>query len=279
MSNLNADITDLVRPYAGSHAVERVTLGIEWKGELTSQVMQRLSKHLDTLEHPFPRKLEIHAKELEGDGDNVSMPTPDEIDLVGLVLKTSAEEDNDSGFKGELAIRDEGLFITIAKGYESWRTTKALILPLVESILAELVEDVVIIAVGLQYVDAFWLHDKVDFERLFNRNNENLPPKVFKSESYWRVEVGFFEPSSGPLNHLFSTLLISYAPPEESDEPEKLTVSCLTRSYLEPEDQSPSLPFSLYDHIYKKNKSLIGDLISSELCELIGLGGKAEAVS
>ena len=277
MSNLNADITDLVRPFAGSHAVERVTLGIEWKGELTSQVMQRLSKHLDTLEHPFPRKLEIHAKELEGDGDNLNMPTQEEIELVGLVLKSSAEEDDENALVSELAIRDEGMFITVAQGYESWRATKALVLPLVESILSEIKEDVSVVAVGLQYVDAFWLQGEVDFERLFDRENENLPAKVFKSESYWRVEVGFLEPSSGPLNHLFATLQVSYSPPEESEAPEKLTISCLTRSYLDFDSQEFAPPMALYDQIYEKNKSLIRNLISSELRGLIGLDGKAEA--
>ena len=276
MSNLNADITDLVQPVAGSHAVERVTLGIEWKGELSSQVMQRLSKHLDDLEHPFPRKLEIRAKEVAGSGDvPLSMPSQEEIELIGLVLKSSVDEDDDEDLVNELAIRKEGVFISVAKDYQSWRQTKALVLPVVESILSELVDEITVMAVGLQYVDAFRLLDKVDFERLFNRENENLPAKVFKNENYWHVEVAFFESINESLSHLLTNIQVSHAPPEEADAPEKISITCLTRTYFgSEEEQSPALVLALYDKLYDKNKLIVKDLVSAELGELIGLDEK-----
>ncbi|WP_043241029.1 MULTISPECIES: hypothetical protein [Pseudomonadaceae] len=272
MSNFSASISDLVQPVGGTHAIERVSVGIEWAEELSHAQMVELSDLLDPDALGLGRKIEIRSTEISGDdSEELRVPSAEETNLTAIYLDYGFDEVDDDHIPAIL-VRRNGMLYSVKNNYEGWTRTRQKATEFSEIILSYVRQHIEIRSIGLQVIDAFLLKASgFDFAKILNKECDLLPPKIFKADKHWHIDLGFFEVENEG-ERLLTNAKLAYVPEVSKN---KLTITCLHRldsAAVRKEPISVADAISKYDILYSKNKELIEQVLHKDVASLIGLG-------
>lgn len=198
-----------IQPVSGNHAIEVMAIGIEWASPLNdAQVasLQTVYQASMAIKEFLPTLAPVQAFILQDVGhfgaagsDGKVQPPPKRIAPPQITMQSAGFDLQRFDPAGKLAwvvsVRRE--FVSInCTSYDRWKNVKPqalkILQPFVESAM---IQGAIIAAVGLQYQDAFRLHDGASpaaSAELFRSDGNFLPTHLFEQPSFWHCHQGWF---------------------------------------------------------------------------------------
>ena len=159
--------------------------------------------------------------------------------------------------------------------YTSWAES----IEYVDNLLAKVfkclpTDEIIISSIHFQVNDSFVVQDsieKIDFSQLFNQS-KYLPENVWDAGSLWHVNSGWFDDPEN--NKALNVLNISV----RKDVTEKVKLMVLIE-HLQQITLDPMIivkndkdaPITIFNHLHDKNKSVVKELLTSDIKNKIGL--------
>jgi hypothetical protein len=133
----------------------------------------------------------------------------------------------------------------------------------------------------LQYKDQFSATKPLDnhcLDKLFRTNSPYLPPHTFRNEELWHVNQGWYVPATEPISG--KKLNVLNIATRESSNSSVLVIDHLFRYEMDDRDlplfanrADGALIEVVMEHLHEQNKSLLRDLLSTQMAQRIRLDG------
>lgn len=273
-------------PYSGNHSIQEMIVAARFQKMVDEQGLEDAKDVLQTsLKQDFPCLKALHQLR--------------KINLAQVQNETSPqhaqEPDRLGGFEFMrvrsnakpsciLKFLDDAISINFLE-YKSWETTLAQSLSYLETVLRTLnLEKNPIIGFGLKYRDRFTFNgapSEAHAELLLRTDSKFVSKHCFNSGSLWHCDSGWFDPSTPPekyriLNQLkIKSTVIDQTPAIIVDH----NATCQLRaprqsveSLFQPPDDIRAGIESVLEQMHIQNKSILEDMLLSEILEEIGMG-------
>jgi len=261
----------LLIPSRGVHAIQQVTIAVEFASRLSPDALGAFIKYYDDnldLKNWFPRKLEEQTTSFKADKRGIKVIAPSS--LGGIVLERIAP---DGTVEWSLTLKPDMAFV-VCTNYTRWKEIAEKALTLLKTALAVLPESLAIKVAGLRYVDEFyWNGDKKAFraDMVFDRSSPNLPASVFERAGIWHVHSGWFKEEAEP----FPCQILTNVNVSVLDQPTRLVTQLVTLHKAAIRAPIARSKFEelqpLYERLHQDNKGELGLLLNREVSELISL--------
>ncbi|MCH5552555.1 hypothetical protein L6227_25235 [Pseudomonas syringae pv. syringae] len=265
MSKSASTLSKSVYPCAGTNAIDRITLGLDWQSPLDAALMAELSS-FSRDQIALPRCIEFRASEgALGQQPQDAVSLESEAELVQVVWDDGDSKDSPGGDSTlELNLSKNGFFFQMsAASYTNWSDTKAKYISHSKPIIDKIFDSQNIKEVGMQIIESVEFNRDLGFSKLLNCEADLLPRSVFERKGYWRFEHSFFENLS-PTMAMKVNFHILLSPARENID--KLVIICIHK-YLfgEPRKITHAELFKDYEELFIKNRNLVGSLLSADL--------------
>ncbi|HVJ54850.1 MAG TPA: TIGR04255 family protein [Aliidongia sp.] len=282
------------RPIANDHAIAEAAFAIHFKDQLPATVMHLASERLkSTLDADFPHPRPAFNIQFSVDA------------LRGLRLEGSQS--------GPLSLQDKPQdpgrtilftpsyfsvnYLKYTRWHEVWPSARKTLQESLECISAACLSadsNLNITHIGVQYVDKFIADLPVSplaLPLLFEERSSYLSSRIFTGSIFWHIHQGWIETldNSHVGTNCLTVLNITSYPegqrplsPESIDEAAQLAIAVdnliradnvLSYEDLFRKDDGAALD-AVVEELHDRNKGILRDLITDDMCKKIGLGAK-----
>jgi len=267
----NEKNSNIIRPFAGDHAIVEVSFGFEWESPLSQELLAKLSSLHDLVENDFPVKREIRQEisvEVTGThGHNGEKQTRG--DGISTILLDYVEGEN--SLIRQIVIEQKRLIFNDFGKYDGWvsvcNRAMAWLLPFLNIIFAERALRIV----GLQYLDSFEVLTDAPVAPLVFERNDFLPEGVFGRLGAWHLHQGYFTELTAPVACMMLTNLNIRIFRIDQDK-QILEVRTSHRAHFDSELLCGSEKLrNVQDALHLENKALLAKILLPQIKQAINL--------
>lgn len=264
---LPAKVTEMsLFPYAGAHAVQSAAFALEWPVELSEVELSSIAGLHEKLRPSLPNSAPLQTMTFQvvagQPGSPISAAGGHSFSRPGPAGPARLLEVQRNRVVGQ--VNDYTRWEPVWKEVRNWL-----------SLVGPIIGTRQITHVGLQYNDVFhWRGNpqSLDLKQVFAEGSPLLPSNVFKLQGLWHSHHGYFLERSEPVQHrLLENVNVSML--EELGQ-RSILISLVHKAAVADiwgwESMSKVID-GLMDDLHKRNKIMLGDLLSSEAAESIGL--------
>lgn len=129
--------------------------------------------------------------------------------------------------------------------------------------------------VMVEYVDEFKITSDDNLNhKLFSLESKYLPPNIFESTDFWHSHHGFFSESKNELlEKILNNVDVNYFKDDSQVKKiiAKITHNSMLKNHKKVSEIEISNIFKIFTENHNLNKNIVSDLLSTEMCNEIGL--------
>ncbi|AYG47261.1 hypothetical protein DV532_24390 [Pseudomonas sp. Leaf58] len=278
----NAEVRSL--PHGLIHAVERLSLGLDWDTELGAAAMAHLSSLGDRVSKLLPRKIEISTSGVRSTISGITKDSAEEGSSELFALLFDDNDDHEGAFDDkliEMVINRTGIRFVVNFRYSGWEVTRNLALDVYKVFYEAISSQVSISSMNFRVSNVFGLKNFVGpLGNLLDVECTSLPRRVFASEGLWHLDEGYFEDHVSPgVKQLLVNLHVSKA---LEDEDTNLYIHTMHQLEFH-EDSSSALSleelFDKFDELHRINKLLLSSVLADNIVHSLELFPDQEAIA
>lgn len=266
---------DKLKPYAKTHAIQNAVFVLEWKEQLTEKQIADV------------KGLATKFRNL-GLGETIPMPLLeikfDKVDAAGKVQSDSGlggfsftRQPVAAGPSRSVAIARPHCAIGVPD-YTRWDQVFADVKEYLKVVLNEIAPSRPLAAISLQYIDVFtWLDDpdELNLSEVF-RANKYVPPVVLEQKNLWHLHQGYKSAQiEEPIQHArVDNINIDVADLPGDKRAIQVTAAhqaILEKPLWQANGKNWDALISLFQNLHINNKQIVMDLLTTEVCDKIGL--------
>ncbi|AGA76043.1 hypothetical protein CXG50_02175 [Pseudomonas plecoglossicida] len=270
----NAEIRHL--PHGLIHAVERLSLGLDWDKPLDAATMAQLSTLGDRIAEVLPRKIEISTSGVRATVAGVVKDASEDESAELFAILFDDNDDHEGAIDEklvEMVVNDSGLGFAINSRYPGWEKTRALAFDVFNVFYEAVSKQVSISSIDFRVSNVFGLKQfDGNLTDLLNVECTSLPRRVFNSEGLWHLDEGYFdEHSASEVSQLLVNLHVSKA--REGDETNLFVRTMHQFDLGEQPAGTTSLVdlFGHFDHLHEVNKDLLASVLNENIVRSLEL--------
>nr|WP_314492537.1 TIGR04255 family protein [uncultured Pseudomonas sp.] len=270
----NAEIRQL--PHGLIHAVERLSLGVDWDEQLDAETMAQLSALGDRIVETLPRKIEISTSGLRATVAGVAKHSAEEADTELFAILFDDNKDHEGAIDDklvEMVINNNGFGFAINSRYAGWEKTRSSALEMFGVFFKAISEKVSISSIDFRVSNVFGLKDfDGNLTDLLDIRCDSLPRRVFSSEGLWHLDEGYFDERAAPgMDQLLVNLHVSKA-----RDGEETNLYVRTLHQFDMSEQSTNAIqladlFEHFDHLHEVNKDLLASVLHENIVRALEL--------
>jgi uncharacterized protein (TIGR04255 family) len=258
-------------PFAGTHAIQNVSLILEWQGDLSDQTLLLIHNAGSVLREHFP-SAEIQ-KLVQINFGTTGVPVSDATGVGGISFQRMSQFGT---VAKQLVVSRQNCVFAI-NDYVRWNAALEDVMRSYEVILPIILANRAINNIGLQYTDVFtWKDDPsaLDIAEVFKRDSGLLPTNALQIHTLWHSHHGYFSDSSDPMpNNLLQNVNINVN--DVSGERQINIVMSHQATLKSPirrgTENYAGLIKDFQDSLHKTHKDMLARLLTDQVCSLIKL--------
>lgn len=263
-------------PCAGEHAILTAAVKLEWNEPLQAPQFEALRSAASQLRDDFPDWEDQHRVTINMTPGRMSAP---QQSLGGFVLTRTAPSAQQPA--RTVMIDQESLQVVVGD-YSEWKKVRADVVRYLGVLLPHVARGIQ--GLGLQYQDVFdWRDDpaKLPVKRIFMAGSKFLVGNALDLDGLWHSHHGYFEDFDAPkkcreLNNINVSRVVRSGTQSIQAITSHLAIF-ESPLWVQGDVGEGSPVFEILERMHIKNKSILAELFSSEVQDMINLNRKREA--
>jgi len=263
-------------PVAGNHAVQQAAFVIEWPTPLADSVLMNIAAVHQQLEGSFPVIQKPQTVSITFGPEAASAgPTTNVDGMGGVHFLKPDPHGGPMGIERAIQVSKQNLVVLINK-YTRWDSVWPEVSGWLNLLTPFILDGQPITGATLQYSDKLlWRGDpsKLPLNEILREGSKYLPANAFETKGLWHSHHGFIAELDTPIDYQrVDNVNVNLVP-----EPPSLAIQLVTshrgtlKNPIWDTNKAGETIASLMQSFHQRNKQIIKDLLTDQVCEKIGL--------